>query len=268
VVYWFHLRFSLLTANDKCLLSRCESCSGSHTSGTPYTIRAEPLTPTSPTRENGRSAMWSRISQTQSGELQADRTQQPQIAGVDLWPALTEDLSAALAISDLSDDLPTETRHYDRETYRPSAPFVPTRPAAIEPEAPESTCNSWDESIERAILSGSGGEPSIAEVDNEPRPEAEQERNAIIENGRYRVQSQRLAGAVNRGQAISATLALQRGVSIVVGPLRSCFLHPPEAHHHHRHPIPIPTSPSHIANPLPYTLRKGRGPSMLEFGKK
>lgn len=110
---------------------------------------------------------------------------------------------------------------------------------------------------------------SIAEVDDElERRVVKQERNAIIENGRYRVQSQRMARAVNRGQAISATLALERGVSIVVGPFRSCFLHPPEAHHRHPIPVPIPTSPSHIANPLPYTLRKGRGPSMLEFGKK
>lgn len=47
---------------DECPLSRCESCSGSHTSGIPYTRRAELLTPTSPTRHYGRSAMWSQVS--------------------------------------------------------------------------------------------------------------------------------------------------------------------------------------------------------------
>lgn len=95
-------------------------------------------------------------------------------------------MSTAFAISDLSDDLPTGTRRYDRainEADKPSAPFVPTRPAAIEPEPSDNPSTPWDDGLERAISSGFGNEVLIIEIDNEPRREAKQDRNAIIENG-------------------------------------------------------------------------------------
>lgn len=82
---------------------------------------------------------------------------------------------------------------------------------------------------------------SIAEVDDElERRVAKQERNAIIENGRYRVQSQRIARAFNRVQVISAMLALERGVPIPLDPCRSRL--PPQD----RNPVP-----NHNLNPIP-----------------
>lgn len=170
---------------DECRLSRCESCSESHSSTIPHTRRAavrEPLTPTSPTREYGRSAMWSRLSHNLSGGVQADGAQQPFLAGHDIWPTHSEDGSVAFTISELSDDFPAELERYGTAfvgAYEQSATTIRSTPATTEPENSGRTSNSWDEDVDGPRSRSVTRDEFASKVNKELEREAQKEEATI-----------------------------------------------------------------------------------------
>jgi len=205
---------------DECPLHRCASCSESHSATIPHTRRAavrEPLTPTSPIKAYGRSAMWSRLIRNPSGEVQADGAQQPLLAGHDVWPDHGGGMSVASTVSDVGDDFPDELERYDRaiiEAHEPRTTSLPAATTMTEPEISDSTSNPWDEDFDGSKSSGVGGERLGKGVQKELG------REELEENRRSLAQSQQIQRASDRGQAISATLALHKGVPIPSGPSR------------------------------------------------
>lgn len=211
---------------EECPLHRCSSCSASHTLNFPRTTRAavrEPLTPTSPTKDYGHSAMWSRIFPIQSGVVQANGAGPQQVLFGGFGNRLIEsnDSGATPNPSGLGDELQVGAERYERAPIGRSETSVTTpyaMPARTESVTEDERKARWDREFKGLRSMGFDPEKFIEAADEELAQEAANEYEEYLKRRRSRLQNQQMLRAADRGQAVSATLALRNGIPIPGGP--------------------------------------------------
>ena len=207
---------------EECSLSRCSSCSESHISTIPQTRAAsirEPLTPTSPSRDFDSSANpWAESASSSPRYGEGDvhvPLLSSSMGAIERNPDQNEDISVVSTVSDIGDTFQDALERYGLEIAGPA-----NESAVIPPEAsiqPESETNGdssepWTERFERLTAEGIDPEGTIAGVDAQLQQEASKESKDHEAKQESFARKQQSLRVDDRGQAITAALALQRGI--------------------------------------------------------